>query len=236
LSSGKSQLHAVEDPVLGSAWFSASSIALPMSALPAAGGTADLALDPNIGSLPAALASRLVAGELHLTERRDDGIVCCGPSAESSSPANATSSSFHRSTLGRQRSTDRSPCSGPLRAPRRQQTTAATRLHRMLHEPGQVNRSGHINQDAEIVRCLTAPAHCRASSLREELTRIDDPLYIEERRYERGDLMLRLLRKTRQTTVEFCERCAEVCTSACRADALRAQAREKAFLHLGRVW
>jgi hypothetical protein len=48
--------------------------------------------------------------------------------------------------------------------------------------------------------------------------------------------MLKLFRKTKQATVEFCERCAQACTSTCRADALRAQAREKALLYSGRVW
>jgi hypothetical protein len=43
--------------------------------------------------------------------------------------------------------------------------------------------------------------------------------------------MLRLFRKTRDVAVSFCERCGQVCGSACRADALRERARLQALAY-----
>jgi hypothetical protein len=46
--------------------------------------------------------------------------------------------------------------------------------------------------------------------------------------------MLRWLRKSKELAVGFCDRCAQVCDAACRADAVREQALAKA-LRFG-VW
>jgi hypothetical protein len=37
-----------------------------------------------------------------------------------------------------------------------------------------------------------------------------------------------------ELSVEFCDRCGSVCDAACRSDALRERAREKALLYQGR--
>jgi hypothetical protein len=41
--------------------------------------------------------------------------------------------------------------------------------------------------------------------------------------------MLRLLRKSKALTVEFCDRCARVCDAGCRAAAVRDNALERAL-------
>jgi hypothetical protein len=40
----------------------------------------------------------------------------------------------------------------------------------------------------------------------------------------RSRAILKLLRRTKELTLEFCDRCARVCAAACRADAIRARA------------
>jgi hypothetical protein len=41
--------------------------------------------------------------------------------------------------------------------------------------------------------------------------------------------MLRRLRRSRELAVEFCDRCAQVCDAACRADAVRESALAQAL-------
>jgi len=48
------------------------------------------------------------------------------------------------------------------------------------------------------------------------------------RRYEAVE-MLRLLRRSKKVTVEFCHRCARVCGAGCRAAAVRERALERAL-------
>jgi hypothetical protein len=43
--------------------------------------------------------------------------------------------------------------------------------------------------------------------------------------------MLKLFRRTRELTVEFCERCGSVCDAACRRDAIVGRARDRALLY-----
>jgi hypothetical protein len=42
--------------------------------------------------------------------------------------------------------------------------------------------------------------------------------------------MLKLFKRPRERAVQFCERCGTVCDAACRADAMRDRARERAIL------
>lgn len=45
---------------------------------------------------------------------------------------------------------------------------------------------------------------------------------------------MRLLKRSRELAVEFCERCSSVCTATCRRDAILAKSREKAMAYGGR--
>ncbi len=54
---------------------------------------------------------------------------------------------------------------------------------------------------------------------------------VDMRRWE----LVRWLRHPRESVVEFCDRCAQVCDAACRADAGRERARMQALLVGGRV-
>lgn len=47
--------------------------------------------------------------------------------------------------------------------------------------------------------------------------------------------MVRWLKQPREPVVEFCDRCAQVCDAACRADAARERARMQALLVGGRI-
>lgn len=47
--------------------------------------------------------------------------------------------------------------------------------------------------------------------------------------------MVRWLRKSRESVVEFCDRCAQVCDAACRVDAARERARIQVLFVGGRI-
>ncbi|NUR77403.1 MAG: hypothetical protein HOQ28_14100 [Thermoleophilia bacterium] len=47
--------------------------------------------------------------------------------------------------------------------------------------------------------------------------------------------MLRLLRKSKEVAVEFCDRCSRLCDAACRSQALRERARAKVLRYGGRL-
>jgi hypothetical protein len=47
--------------------------------------------------------------------------------------------------------------------------------------------------------------------------------------------VLKLLRSSKELPVEFCDRCAQVCDSRCRAEAVRERARMQALRFGGRI-
>jgi hypothetical protein len=50
--------------------------------------------------------------------------------------------------------------------------------------------------------------------------------------------MLKLFKRTRELTIEFCDRCGSICDATCRRNALLERARDEALLHAygARLW